>query len=380
MKPTLRTPLLAIHLWSGIIAGLVLIFVAVSGAVLVFRPTLERRLDAARFIVAPGATRLPADELVARGRAANPAAELESVRFYGDPTAPFLVYFKDKRYAHVNPYTGEVLGLRSRYGEGYGWIESLHKYLGLPPSDLGEKINGTFALMLIGVTFTGLVLWWPATRRALIAGLTLNRRLTGRPWHLNLHKSLGFYAALVLLTSAVTSLSISFDVVKAALYPLTGSAKAPLPVVESAPDSPYVGFTAIAREVERLMPGAHETYIPLPKEGRVAAYAMAADAPHAVARSYAWFDGGTGKLLRHQPYAAAPRGFRLYYWMMALHLGYLGGWPVKLLLLFGALSVPVLACTGTASYLKRRAATKARKKIAVKPVVAKARPAPAPVG
>jgi len=369
MNLALRKRLLPLHTWAGISAGLVLIFIALTGGVLIFRPTLERPMDAARFVVAAGATRLAPDELVAGARVANPSAELESVRFYGDPTAPFLVYFKDKRYVHLDPHTGAVLGTRARYGEGFGWIEGLHKYIGFAPSALGENINGTFALVFSGMILTGLALWWPATRRALNAGLTLNPKLSGRPWNLNLHKTLGVYAAVVLLASALTGVPIAFDSVKASLYPLTFSTKAPLPVVAN-PAAPFVGFTVIAQRVEQLMPSARETYIPLPKNGLVAAYAIAAHAPHGTARSYAWFDAASAQLLSAQPYAEAPAGFRLYYWMMALHMGYVGGWPVKIILLLAVLSVPVLAWTGVASYLKRRAAKTARQLSAGKSVAA----------
>jgi uncharacterized iron-regulated membrane protein len=355
MNLALRKRLLPLHTWAGISAGLVLIFIALTGGVLIFRPTLERPMDAARFVVPAGATRLAADELVARARAAHPAAELESVRFYGDATAPFLVYFKDRNYVHLDPHTGAVLGTRQRYGEGFGWIEGLHKYLGFGPSSLGENINGTFALVFSGMILSGLGLWWPATRRALVAGLTLNFKLTGRPWNLNLHKTVGVFAALVLLASALTGVPIAFDSVKASLYPLTFSKKTPLPAVAPSAAS-FAGFTAIARQLGQLMPSARETYIPLPKNGLVAAYAIAADAPHGTARSYAWFDGASARLLRAQPYAQAPAGFRIYYWMMALHLGLIGGWPVKIILLLATLAVPVLAWTGVASYLKRRAA------------------------
>lgn len=359
MKPALRKPLLAAHLWTGLIAGVVLLVVALSGAALIFRDKLERPLDAQRFVVTPGTARLPADTLVARAVAARPGVELESVRFYGDPTAPFLVYFKDKNYAHLNPYTGEMLGVRARYSEGFGWIEGLHKYLAFEPSALGEKINGSFAVAFAGIILSGFVLGWPATRRALKASLTLNPKLSGRPWNLNLHKAIGAYAGLVLLGLALTGLPIAFDNVKAALYPLTGSTKSVLPMATQ-PAAPFVGFTAIAREVDRLMPGARETYIPLPKNGLVRAYAMAADAPHPNARSYVHFEGADARLLRFEPFAAAPAGYRVYYWMMSIHMGMVGGWPVKIILLLAALAVPVLAWTGTTSYLKRRAAANAR--------------------
>lgn len=375
MKPALRKPLLAVHLWTGLIVGAVLIFIALTGAALIFRDKLERPFDAARFIVAPGAGRLPADELVARAVAARRGAELESVRFYGDPTAPFLVYFKDKNYAHLNPYTGEVLGVRARYGEGFGWIEGLHKYLAFEPSALGERINGSFAFVFAGIILTGFVLWWPATRRALKAGLTLNPKLSGRPWNLNLHKALGAYAGAVLLALAFTGVPIAFDSVKAALYPLTGSAKPALPVAAS-PTAPFIGFTAIARELGRLMPAAGESYIPLPKNGLVRAYAMAAAAPHPNARSYAHFEGADARLLRYDPFATAPAGYRAYYWMMSIHMGVVGGWPLKIVLLLGALAVPVLAWTGTASYLKRRAAAGAR--TATAPATDRAQGSPRP--
>ncbi|MEY2881064.1 MAG: hypothetical protein RLZZ15_3444 [Verrucomicrobiota bacterium] len=364
MRLALRQRLLPLHLWAGLTTGLVLILIALTGAALIFRSTLERPLDTARFVVPAGATRLTADELVARARVANPAAELESVRFYGDPTAPVLVYFKDKRYVHLDPHTGAVLGLRARYGEGYGWIEGLHKYLGFAPSNLGENINGTFALIFAGLLATGVLLWWPATRRALVAGVTFNLRLTGRPWNLNLHKTVGIFAAFVLLACAATSLPIAFDSVRAALYPLTFSAKTPLPVPAS-PAAPFGGFNALTDRVAALMPGARETFIPLPKNGVVAAYAIAADAPHATARSYVWCDGATGRVLRSQPYAEAPAGFRLYYWMMAFHIGAIGGWPVKIVLLLATLAVPLLAWTGAASFLRRRATTAARRKTSV---------------
>jgi uncharacterized iron-regulated membrane protein len=361
MSPAARKPLLAFHLWAGITAGVVLIFIAVTGAALVFRDSFERRMDTERFVVTPGATRLGPDALIARAQAARPGAELESVRYYGDPTAPFLVYFRDKHYVHLNPYTGSVLGVRARYGEGFGWVEGLHKYLVFPPSDIGERVNGSFALLFLAIIATGLVLWWPATRKALAAALTLNSRLQGRPRHLNQHKVFGFYAGLVLIVSAVTSLPIAFDSVKASLYPLTGSVKRPVPLPVAKTESGTVaGFDVVARAMAAWIPNARETYIPLPKNGVVAAYAIAADAPHTVARSYAWFDGATGQQLRAQPFAEAPLGFRVYYWMMALHLGAVGGWAWRAVLLFGALAVPFLAWTGLASYLALRAKRQSR--------------------
>ena len=356
MTPALRKSFLWLHTWTGLVVGLLLVLVSVTGAILVFRPTFERTLDPQRFTVTPGVARLSLDNLVDRARSAHPASELESLRMFGDPTASVWVYFANKDYVHVNPYTGDVLGSRARYGDGFGWIEGLHKYL-LFDTNTGETVNGTLALIFSGIVLTGIVLWWPATRRALKAGLTLNRKLSGRPWQLNLHKACGIYSALVVLVSALTGLPIALDWAKAGLYPLTFSKKNEPP--KAGPSAKgaaetFAGFDVMARRLDELVPGARETYLPLPKKGVVPAYAIAAAGPHPMARSYAWLNPRDGTVLRFTPYDSNVAGFRLYYWMMAVHTGMYGGWAVRIVLLLGALSVPVLVYTGTVSFLRRK--------------------------
>jgi vanillate O-demethylase ferredoxin subunit len=375
MKPTLRKPLLTLHTWLGLTVGVPLLVVALSGTVLIFRSALERKLDPHRFIVAAGATRLPLDELVARAKAAHPGADFLSVRFYGDPTMPFMALFSDKVYVHLNPHTGEFLGARQRYGEGFGWVEGLHKYIRLDP-EIGENVNGALAFLFIGLFAAGLVLWWPATRRALKAGLTLNPALKGRPWRLNLHKTFGAYAALLLLFSAATGVPISFDSTRVVLDLITGSKRDLPPKPPAQPAKTFAGFEAVERQIEGLMPGARETYIALPKNGLAVGYAIAADAPHPNARSYVWVDAGTAALVRYAPYAHTSPGYRLYYWLLSLHTAVAGGYLMQFVLMLSTLSVPVLAFTGVSSYLRRRAQHTAR---GLKPAAAAAAAAAAAV-
>lgn len=355
MSLSARKAFLVFHQWAGLILGLVILVMAVSGAALVFRKQIERRIDSARFVVAPGGTRLSADDLVARARAVQPTAELVGVHFHGDATMPDLAYFSNKNYVHLNPYTGAVLGTRARFGEGFGWIEGLHKYLRIEPENTGESITGYTALSFTLITASGLVLWWPATRRALKAGLTLNGKLKGRPWNLGLHKTFGAYAAAILLVSSLTGMPMALDWAKYALYPLTGSEKPTAPPVEPKQgEATFAGFDAALRSVLSRYPGAREAYIPLPRKGIIPAYVIEADAVHPNARSLVWLEPATARILRATAYSQAGAGHRLYYWMMSLHTGELGGPVVQIILLLGALTVPVLVYTGAASYLQRK--------------------------
>jgi uncharacterized iron-regulated membrane protein len=241
-----------------------------------------------------------------------------------------------------------VLGLRPRYGDALGWVEGLHKYLRLRPA-LSEPVVGTVALVFVVIILTGIVLWWPATRRALKAGLTLNRKLSGRPWNLSLHKTASIYVALIVLVSAVTGAPVALKWIQRSLT----AAEATSPAAPKG-GKDFVGLDVIARNLDALMPAAHDIYIPLPKKGLVKSYAIAAGAPHANARSYVWFNPADGAVLRFTPYARAGTGFRLYYWMLSLHTGQIGGWLAQILLSLGALAVPVLVYTGVASYLQRK--------------------------
>jgi len=351
MNLLLRKSLIQVHLWSGLTIGALLGLTALGGAALAWRQPLERRWSHELYVLVPGASRLSADDLVARARAVH-AGPVESVRYFGDPTAAFQVYFSNRDYVHLNPYTGAVLGVRPRYGDFFGWLEGFHKMLHLQPT-VGEPIMGTNAMIFGLVIITGLVLAWPASRRALRALVTLNWKLSGRPWHLSLHKVVGIYASVIVLVSVGTGLPIAFDWVKASFYPLTGSQPIEPPKPKQIA-SDFAGFTAMAVQLDRLMPRAMEAYIAAPKNGVVNSYAVAAGAPHRNARSYLWLNPSDAAILRSSPYAQAGAGFRLYFWMLSFHTGMIGGWPVRLMLCLGALSVPILICTGLTSFLKRK--------------------------
>jgi uncharacterized iron-regulated membrane protein len=358
MNHGVRKGLIRIHVWSGLTIGLLLLGVALTGAILAWRPQLEKKTSAALFTVTPGQAKLPADQLAAIAQAAHPGAPLESIHYYGDPTMPFFAYFSDKIFVHVNPYTGVVIGSRPRYGDFFGWLEGFHKFLHLLPA-IGEPIMGTDAIVLTVVIVVGLVLWWPASRRALRAGLTVNGKLSGRPWHLNVHKVVGVYAALVLLASALTGIPNSLEWAKALLYPLTGTTAMDPPHPKVIPPG-FAGFTAMAAQLDRLVPNAEESFIPEPKNGVVASYAVGAGAVHPYARSYLYLNPPDAAVLRFSPYAQASAGFRLYFWALAFHTGLIGGWPVQLILCLGALAVPALLFTGLNSYLKRKKGTPRR--------------------
>jgi len=133
MTSTFRKLIFWIHLGAGLVAGLVIAVMSVTGVAIAFEPQLlewaER--DARRVQVpAPAPARLSVDDLLARVRAARPDAQPSGVTVYTEPGAAVLVNLGRERLVYVNPYTGEV-----RDGGAQGWrdffhvMEELHRWL-----------------------------------------------------------------------------------------------------------------------------------------------------------------------------------------------------------------------------------------------------------
>jgi vanillate O-demethylase ferredoxin subunit len=84
-------------------------------------------------------------------------------------------------------------------------------------------------------------------------------------------------------------------------------------------------------------------------------YIIAADAPHANARTYLFLDSHDGHVLSFTPYAAMGRGSKIYYWMLSVHTGEVGGILGQVILFLGATGALVLGFTGIRTWLRRRA-------------------------
>ena len=353
MPPAFRQRLLQLHLLAGLTAGIVLTTVAVAGAWMVFRPQLEPQAYPELFTVAPGTERVPLDMLAASAGAAYPGRKMNLVRFWSDPTRSAMIRCTSGDQIYLDPWTGRVLGMQNRYRGLFGYAESIHRFLGLG-SSFGTHVTAVAALLFIFIILSGLVLWLPSAWRAVRSALTLNFRLTGRARLLNWHRTLGAYAAVFVLLSAITGLPHAYYWYEHAIYRVTGSPLPEAPV--ASPSGPgQLPVEQLWRRAHAELPDYESANLYFPKDGDNAAgiWIVGADAPHPHARSQYYVDAATGVLLRATPYAESSAGHKLFYWMLAWHLGQAGGPVTQVLVFLATLCVPVLAVTGAWSYFRR---------------------------
>ena len=362
MKISLRRYLRPLHRWVGLSIGLIIMWMAVTGASMVFRKQLEGPLDRDLLSVPACSQRVALDVLAANAAAVHPDGKLDYVRILSGEagavrTPATLVRFTDQLFVYLNPCTGDVLGSRDRYHGLFGIIEQLHRFRFMKN---GSLITGTSALLFaIILVIGGCILWWPGTLRGARRALTLQApRAGGAARFLDLHKTIGPYAALIVLTCALTGLPQSFNWYRNAVYAIASS-----PPPQHPPPSHIVSagtsrlpMEDIWRKVQALAPNPRDALLHVPQrpQDAVDIYTIDQDAPHVNARTLITLDAYTGETLSFTPYAASSSGHKLYFWMLSLHTGYVGGWVGQLLLLFGVLCIPVLGYTGIRSYFRRR--------------------------
>lgn len=189
-KTFLRRASFQIHLWCGVALGLYTAVIGLSGSMLVFREEIERALRPQIYTLQALAAPVAAptlDEMLRGVERALP--EYQPMGFEDLPVRPKAIAEKpivlfvtprdgrerfashsrtqDQLLVFLDPRSGKILGVRSRYAGVLGFATNLHYYLLLGRS--GYVINGVFAVCFLLLCLTGWVLWWPGIRRAFAA-------------------------------------------------------------------------------------------------------------------------------------------------------------------------------------------------------------------
>lgn len=321
---------------------------------MLFRAQLEPVIYPRLLTVPACHERLPLDTLIANARASNPAAgRPQQLRIYDDADASTRILLSDNRWYYVNPCTGKVLGSEDRYGGLFGAMATLHSFHFLKNgSDVAGTLALTFGIVLVG---GGLALWIQETLRKRGRTATTRANLPIRARQINLHKKLGAYVSVILLTYALTGALQSFQFVRDGLYALTASKPpAPAPKLVAQPNAAGLSVEALWQRAQALVPRPKYARIHYPAKPGDAFNVdlVARDAPHINAFSYVSLDTTTGKVLRFTSYSQNSLGHRIYLTALALHYGWVSGGSLQVLQLVGVLSVPLLAYLGIGSYLR----------------------------
>jgi uncharacterized iron-regulated membrane protein len=215
LNARLRRLWLDVHLWIGVGLMLVLIPLALSGAILVWHDPLDRSLHAERYATSgPGEQPLDAYAAAAQGVFGS-RAQLSQIRLPEKARDPVVAVGRmagppgpggrpRSLNAWIDPATARVLGVGEPGREFSMTLHRLHGTLLIP--DMGRKVVGWLGWAMFVSSATGLWLWWPR-HGSFLKGLRWRR---GASQLFNLHHTIGFWICLPLAALSLTGVIISF--------------------------------------------------------------------------------------------------------------------------------------------------------------------------
>ncbi|MGF1636511.1 MAG: PepSY-associated TM helix domain-containing protein [Cyclobacteriaceae bacterium] len=221
-----------IHLWSGLISGLVLLVVCFTGTIYVYHAEIREMGAPHLYHVSTDQAkqRLPLDELVKKvysetsgditsisiPHKTNETIQL-AIKVPGEKSRFGTTYF-------INPYNAEVLGTSNDPNKAAEWLKtlfSLHRWLlldkiekplfgELPNRQLGSYITGTATILFTLGVLTGLVIWFPRQIKSWRQGLKIKTKASWKRINHDLHNTLAFYSIIILFLMGITGPFWSF--------------------------------------------------------------------------------------------------------------------------------------------------------------------------
>lgn len=355
---TMRKFLFTLHLWAGLLLGLPLLLIGVTGTVLLLEPEI-------RSLAGPSASTgepRPVGEILAAAKATAPEGATPAL--YAHPAHPgeaATVRFAKQGggfwSVRLDPATLAVM--EDPAGPFLLTMHRLHGNL-LVQGREGRQLVGWLGVVMLVLGATGLVLWWPRPGQWKSA-LSVKWRAKGIRFHRDLHGAFGFWGLAVFLVVSFSGVYLAFP------QTVGGGVGTMLPLGDLRPGGPGVTVAADGRmplPVDTLVQAGLEAAgggrlrtLGLPRKPedplRVGVARDPAN-PGAPAMTITLDPYAGGVLERRDP-AAYPSGAKLLAWMRPLHEGEGLGVAWRVLVGLSGLLPVLFAVTGTSLWwMKRR--------------------------
>ena len=356
-KPRLKRALFQIHLWTGMLTGLLMLIFGLTGSLLVFYPELDDALNERLTHVAPRRERASLQTALEAAARAHPELRAQSLSLPTSADRTIVVQMRARGgpggppaglSVYVDPYTGTVVGERNRNDSWLWQIRLLHSNLLMGRT--GRFIVGICGLLLALLCATGIWLWYLGWKRHK-RGLGVRWRASWKALAWDLHHASGFYSLPIVLVIALTGAYYAWpQEINKAVYRLTRSQQSPpprLPAQTRDGSAPLV-LDELVRIADGALPQDRTVQINLPAspdEPLVVIKQPPADVGRFV-RSRVFLDQKDGEVLRVEDAQRAPLGARLVALITPLHFGTIGGALTRWLWLLAGLIPPLLFITG----------------------------------
>ncbi|MES2332242.1 MAG: PepSY-associated TM helix domain-containing protein [Bacteroidota bacterium] len=345
-----------IHSLAGLLSGLFILLMSLSGAALVFHDELDS-LQYPSISQKENAPVLSVDSCYRSLQKQFPHAQVSSCSIAEDTKSPFIFSAYDSSFqkgtqsmqVFIHPQTGEILQLR---GGGkdmkhnfMSWLSVFHNSFHLKKK--GEWLLGFFAIIFLLSITTGIILY----RKNVIAVLLFRKKMLRRA---NLHQLVGVYALLFNLMIGISGYWMQRYVFKKEFY---ASEQPYTPVIK--PSSPlFFNIDSALVAAKKTYPDftGYVIYFAPTIHRKTAVYGSQSTNSFIHSKKFAdvIFLDSLGGIAKTAFVNKIDLGSRYDIINSQVHFGKYGGLPVKILYSLFGLASGFLSITGFLLWLKRR--------------------------
>ncbi|OJZ06962.1 PepSY-associated TM helix domain-containing protein [Sphingobacterium sp. 40-24] len=360
-QKSLKNILRKLHLYLGLLFGIIFFTVCVTGMLLSFEKELTPLLWPKEQQVTVQSNRLSLAHISQKAEAIFPDKKLFRIEIPADPSRSFRIQYGQKKtgywYAYIDPYTGALLSKGRQSDRFFQKTLDIHRFLLV--EKIGSTLTGISALAAFFLALSGIYLWWPKNKSMLKQRVTMKMAASLKRKIWDFHAVGGFYASLFLIIFTLTGLTWSFDWYNKQFYKVLGSTqkstKEKISNINNQAFSDYLVLDTIYQQLNSLYPSSGNIIITFP-EKKDLAFALTKEnfSNTTLQINQAFFDSKSGQLLKNNPLEKLPLAQQAQRMMKSIHLGSIFGLPSKIIVFLAVTLAASLPITGIWIWLNKR--------------------------
>ncbi len=372
-----------LHLWLGLISGIIVLIVCITGCVWVFNEEITDLLEPETRVERQEKAVIMPSQLMEIAEKEYPGLKVSYANYQqgkainlglGERRGPNVTL-------KINPYTGKIIS-RDVHKKGetnfFRWVLNGHRFLWLP-FEIGRPIVNYGTLVFVVLLITGLIWWYPKkwTQSTRDKSFKIKWGASFKRVNLDLHNVLGFYSLLFLLAIALTGMVYGIKWYSEGMYWATSGGKSLPGRNELASDSlkantlytPARAIDAAWAKVVQENPKSQGFYYNFPDTSKVKSVIYVTIYPNAGQfynnRSYTFDQHTLKQFPRDEVYGArweeASAATKLRKMNYDIHVGSILGFPGKVLAFLSSLIGASLPVTGFIIWWNRKGFGKNKK-------------------
>ena len=358
-----------LHLPVGIIAGIVILNMCVTGVLLTYEKQITSWADTRGYRSAPPATQtqhLPVETFIAKARDSRGATPT-SVTLKSDPLAPAEIGFGRETTLFVNPYTGAILGEGSHRVRGFfRGVTEWHRWLGAKGDNrnVARAITGACNLGFLFLVASGFFLWWPRSwnLKSLRNVTWFRRGLSSKARDFNWHNTIGFWSAVPLFIVVLSAVVISYTWAGNLVYRVVGETPPAPRSNQQAPASSSNSAKPVLNNLDAAWLRAEQQVVdwrsitlqlPTSESAPLTFNIDRGNGGQPQKRGQLVLDRASGEVVRWEPFSANSRGRQLRSILRFAHTGEVAGIIGQTIAGLVSIGGAVLVITGLALATRR---------------------------